>query len=208
MSEFEREQPNYRLVATHHGDDLQAVATRELGDANRWPELIWLNDLVWPYLTDDSSRVAPGVVLNGGLIKVQAPSGFTENKTGSDDVYETDAVLQNKLLQADDLGDFSIVSGVDNLKQQLSNAVNTPRGQARRHPEYGCMVWRLLGTVNGPTAGALGAAYVKATLKADYRVNSVSQSSAEIVGDTVRIVAQANAVVGGEIEVRTDSSRS
>lgn len=208
MSEFERELPSYRLVATHHGDDLQAVAARELGDANRWPELIWLNSLVWPYLTDDHARIAPGVVLNGSLIKVPAPAGFSEDKSGADDVYAADAQLQNKLLEADEFGDFAVVRGVSNLTQQLKHAVDTPRGQASRHPQYGCMVWRLKGTVNGPTAGALGAEYVKATLKADYRVASVTKASAEISGDSIRITAQANAVVGGEIEVRSDGQPS
>lgn len=208
MSEFERELPAYRLVQTHHSDDLQAVAARELGDTNRWPELVWLNQLVYPYLTDDPARVAPGVLLNGSMLKVPSPAGFTEDKSSTEDVYERDCELRGGLLQIDDLGDFAIVSGVDNLTQQLKHAIDTPRGQARRHPEYGCLVWRLKGRVNGPSAGALGAEYVKATLLADYRVSAVRRVQATVTGDVTEIVADAEALAGGAIRLQTNSGAS
>ena len=208
MSEFERELPTYRLVQTHHSDDLQAVAGRELGDANRWPELVWLNQLVYPYLTDDPARVVPGVLLNGSMLKVPSPAGFTEDKSSTEDVYERDCELRDRLLQVDEAGDFAILAGVDNLTQQLKHAIDTPRGQARRHPEYGCLVWRLKGRVNGPSAGALGAQYVKATLLADYRVANVRKAQASIAGDAIEIVAEAEALSGGAIRLRTISGTS
>ena len=208
MSEFERALPKYRLVETHHGDDLQAVAHRELGDANRWPELAWINELVYPYLTDDEARVAAGVLLNGSMLKVPAPTGFTEDKSSTEDVYERDCELRGKLLQVDEHGDFAVVAGVDNLTQQLRHAIDTPRGQARRHPEYGCLVWRLHGKVNGPMAGMLGAAYVKATLEADYRVVRAPSSQASIEGDVLRVAADAETLSGGTIRLRTESEAS
>lgn len=207
MSEFERALPTFRLVQTHHGDDLQAVASRELGDANRWPELVWLNELVYPYLTDDPLRVLAGVVLNGSQIRVPAPAGFSEDKEGNDDIYERDCVLRGRLLNADN-GDFSIVTGVDNLTQQLRHAINTPRGQQRRHPEYGCLVWRLLGRASGPAAGMLGGEYVKATLEADYRVAGVPRAQAVVKGDTVSVIAEAEAIAGGTVILQTGPGAS
>jgi hypothetical protein len=176
MSEFERAEPNYRLVETHRGDDLQAVASRELGDANRWVELVWLNKLVAPYITDDPQRVVPGVVLSGAGLKVPAPVGVWTDDAERGQVYERDCAMVARQLQADASGDFLVRSGSDNLRQQLEHRLITPTGQARRHPEYGCKVWRLLGTVNGPVAGLLGAQYVSAALQADYRVASVEFS--------------------------------
>jgi len=202
MSEFERELPTYRLVETHHGDDLQTVAYRELGDANRWPELVWINELIHPYLTDDPASVRRGVLLNGGLVKVPSPAGFTEDKSSTEDVYERDILLSSRALADDGNGDFAVVSGVDNLTQQLSHAVSTPRGDLQRHPEYGCLVWQLFGTVNGPLAGALGAQYVKSTLAADYRVSNVSYSAAAVEGDVIRVTAEAQALFGGTIQIR------
>lgn len=201
MSDFTRRMPGYRLVQTHFGDDLQAVAARETGDANRWPELVWINNLVPPYITDDAQRAGPGVLLSGALIKVPAPVGFTADSPNRQSVYERDAELQGKMLDVDADGDLSVLSGADNLRQQLQHRIVTPRGQARRHPEYGCMIWRLVGTVNGPAAGLLGAQYVKAALASDFRVARVEFSTAEVSGDAVRVSAKAVAIDGGVVDL-------
>ena len=145
MSDFEKVIPDYRLTETRFGDDLQAVAAREMGDANRWPELVWLNSLTYPYLTDDKARVSDTVLLNGSLIRVPAPVGVYTDTADRGQVYERDCKLTNKMLSDDGNGDFLVVAGAKNLTQQLQHRLNTPRGQARRHPEYGCMIWRMLG---------------------------------------------------------------
>lgn len=201
MSEFERRAPTCRLAEIHHGDTLQVLAAREMGDANRWPELVWINSLTHPYLTGDPARVVPGVLLYGSLIKVPAPVGVSSGNVDTGQVYERDCLLVDRMLTATVDGDLAIASGADNLRQQLANAIATPRGQATRHPQYGCMVWRLLGKVGGPTAAKLGAEYVKATLAADYRVSKVDYSTAEIVGDVVRVTARAIAIEGGVVDV-------
>ena len=203
MSQFEQELPSVRLVKTHHGDDLQAVAAREMGDANRWPELVWLNQLVHPYLTDDERRAGPGVLLSGALLKVPAPVGVWTDDAEDGQVYERDCALAGRQLVATEGGDFAVLSGTDNLRQQLQHRIDTPRGQLRRHPEYGCLVHRLKGTVNGPTAGALGAEYVKSALAADYRVATVLSSTANVAGDAIKIKAAAKAVEGGVVELTT-----
>lgn len=202
MSTFETQAPAFRLVNTHHGDTLQAIAAREMGDPNRWPELVWLNTLSHPYITDDAQRAGPGVILSGAQIKVPAPAGFSDLAVSNNDsVYEADCKMVARQLADDGAGDFAVVSGVDNLKQQLTHRIATPMGQAFRHPEYGCKIYRLIGTRNGPTASRLGAEYVKASLLADYRVNSVPSSKASVQGDTVRIEAVAEAVTGDSLNV-------
>lgn len=204
MSEFERPLPTYRLVQTHHGDTLQSVAHREMGDANRWPELVWINSLRPPYISDDERRVVDGVILSGGFVKIPAPRGVWTDDAGRGQVYERDAALDKKLLAAEN-GDLVVASGADNLRQQLTHRVVTPRGQLVRHPEYGCRAWRLMGGINGPTAGMLAAQYVKATLAADYRVASVEDTTAEVIGDTIRVSAKARAIEGGVIDVVASS---
>lgn len=202
MSEFERQLPPFRIVETHYGDSLQTVAAREMGDANRWPELIWVNSLVSPYITDDPARVAPGVLLSGAFIKVPAPGGW--RGTGSSErgqVYERDCQMLDKLLQVTETGDLAVLSGADNLRQQLGHRIATPRGQLTRHNEYGCMVYRLRGKTNGPTAAKLGADYVKAALAADYRVRSVEYATADATGDVVKIQAKAVAIEGGVVDI-------
>lgn len=202
MSVFESSFPSFRLVNTHHGDTLQAIAGRELGDENRWPELIWLNSLVYPYVTDNPALAGPGVILSGSQLRVPAPAGFSDPaKSDNEAVYESDCLLTRRQLVADESGDFAVLTGVDNLRQQLSHRITTPMGQARRHPEYGCKIYRLVGTVNSKTAARLGAEYVKSSLLADYRVNAVLSANASVVGDVVQIDAVAEAVTGDSLNV-------
>lgn len=195
--------PSYRLAEIHHADDLQAIAAREMGDANRWPELIWLNSLSYPYVTNDESRAGEGVLLAGTFIKVPSAVGAATDDADRGQVYERDCRMALRQLQSDDSGDFAIVSGSDNLKQQLQHRLDTPRGQARRHPEYGGMQHRLKGRVNGPTAGLLAAEYVKSALLADYRVARVESSTATVQGDSTKVTARAVAIKGGVVDIVT-----
>lgn len=201
MTEFEREMPAFRLALTRFGDTLQTIAARELGDSNRWPELVWVNLLKFPYITDDERLAGPGVLLSGAMIKVPAPAGFiTTDATERGQVYERDCKMQGRQLQAVD-GDFAVITGADNLRQQLTHRVATPRGQAQRHPQYGCMLYRLVGRSNGPTAARLGSDYVRSCLEGDYRVKSVQFADAEVRGDTVRVQARAIAIEGGIVDI-------
>lgn len=201
MNEFERLEPSYRLAETYFGDDLQAVSARELGDANRWAELVWLNNLRHPYLTDDALLANESVRLNGTLIKIPAPVGVYTDDASRGQVYEKDCILTNKLLSVNAGGDLAVASGVKNLTQQLKHRIDTPKGQARRHPDYGCLVWRLKGSVTGPTAETLGSEYVKSTLIADYRVSSVVSSSAITNGDAIMITAKVESIEGAGIDI-------
>lgn len=203
MSEFERQLPSYRLAEIHHGDDLQAIAAREMGDANRWPELVWLNTLTHPYITTDERRAGPGVLLAGSFIKVPAPAGVWTDDAERGQVYERDCAMANRMLGVDAGGDLAVVAGADNLRQQLQHRLDTPRGQARRHPEYGNMAPRLKGRVNGPTAGLLAAEYVKSALLADYRVSRVDHSTAQVQGDAILVTARAVPIEGGVVDLVT-----
>ncbi len=202
MNEFEREQPSYRLAETHFGDDLQAIAAREMGDANRWHELIWLNKLTYPYITDDPSQASDSVLRSGAIIKIPAPVGVYTDDASRGQVFERDCQLVGKMLQADSGGDIAVVAGIDNLKQQLTHRIITPTGQARRHPSYGCMVWRLHG-MKGGIGNMLGAEYVQSALLSDYRISSVTYAAAETSGDVVRVTATAETIAGSSVDVVT-----
>ncbi len=201
MAQFEKTIPSFRLANTNYGDDLQGIAARELNDANRWPELVWLNQLTFPYLTSDENLVSSSVLLYGSLIKIPSPVGVHKDGALEERIYERDLMLVGGQLEFDDSGDFKIVTGTDNLKQQLKNRIDTPKGRLRRHPDYGCLIWRLVGTVNGPTASALGSSYVKTALLSDYRVSKVSNVKASINGDVVSVSAVATAIAGGKIDL-------
>ena len=202
MSNFEQDMPAFRLAQTHYGDTLAKIAARELNNANRWPELVWINGLTPPYLTDDPDLVSSTVLLNGSLLRVPATAQAIDvDKDDLYSVFETDVKLTNRRLSDDGAGDFATIDGTGNLKQQLSHRIVTPKGQLLRHEEYGCLIWQLQGAASGPVADRLGAQYVKASLEADYRVSSVTSSTATSSGDVTQIVAEAEAISGESVSV-------
>lgn len=202
---FETRAPSHRLAKIQYGDDLQAVALREMGDPNRWVELVWLNQLAPPYITDDPRRASATVLLSGALIKVPAPVGVWRETEETGQVFERDCAMERKQLQATEGGDLAVVAGVNNFHQQLLHRVVTPKGQARRHPDYGCSVWKLQGRVNGPTAAALGAQYVRSALASDYRVSEVGLAEAVVRSDSLTISAKVVGIDGGVVDLTAGS---
>ncbi|EAO3412089.1 hypothetical protein GNM83_18955 [Salmonella enterica] len=204
MAEFEQPMPEYRLIQTHFGDTLQDVANRELGDENRWIELIWLNDLLYPYLTDDPAKATANVILNGSLIRVPAVVGvndLTRNQAEPGQIYERDIKMTNRRLTLNEKGDIAIVAGVENLGQQLRHRINTPKGQLRRHADYGCRIHELRGKVNGPLAAHLAREYLKAAIKAEYRIARITSLQASSEGDVIRAAAVGEAIAGDSVDL-------
>lgn len=203
MSEFNRPLGGFRLADTLRGDTLQVIALRELGDATRWADLANINNLLPPYLTDDAGQASDRVLLTGSLIVIPAltPVAQDAEGTGPDDLYKLDLGLINGRLEANEDGDFAVFDGRANLRQALKHCIITERGELMFHPEYGCLVRKLIGTVNGPTASVLAAQYVRSTLRADPRVQQVLSSTAEVIGDTINVVAVVMPIVGQSIKI-------
>ncbi|EAM6792312.1 hypothetical protein E0G74_00960 [Salmonella enterica] len=196
--------PNYRMVKTHYGDDLQRVAMRELGDENRWVELVWLNDLLWPYITDDATQANSRTLLSGSLIRVPAPAGvdeITRNQTEPGQIYERDIKMVNRRLVLDSTGDIAVVAGYKNLTQQLKHRIVTPMGQARRHPKYGCRIHELRGKIQGPLADHLAARYVQSAIKSEYRIARVVSVEAITDGDVIVCTAVGEAISGDKLDL-------
>lgn len=203
MTIFDRDLAGYRYVEIEHGDTLQKVAFRELGDAARWNELIWINNLVPPYITDDVDLASNRVLLSGGLILVPSGRPVAGTTVDPNRVFDSDCRLRAGLLDSDEGGDLFVVSGMENLKQQLAHRIMTDRGQLMFHPEYGCDIRRILGVVNGVTASLLAANYAKAALMADDRVAEVVQTDAEIVGELTNLKAEIRPISGRAIDIQT-----
>ena len=198
MSEFTQELAGFRNVRTFRGDTLQRIASRELNDAGRWYELININGLKPPYITDDLAQSGNGVLLSGSLIKIPSPNQVVSAETDPEAVFGTDVRLEKGDLGAVD-GDLALVSGVDNLGQALRNVVKTEPGELVYHPRYGCSARRLIGEVNGPSNTFIAASFVKRSLQADPRVAKVSRTAVDVNGDSMNIEAEAVAVDGRKV---------
>lgn len=200
MNRFDRTLGGFRFVEVYHGDTLQRIAARELGDAARWTDLANINELVPPYLVDIGIDASPGVLRYGDMLMVPSAAEVASTQTDPDLVFEIDCALPYGLLESEN-GDFVIVSGVANLKQALQHRIRTSEGELVFHPDYRCLVHRLIGAINGPTSGLLAAEYVKAALLRDDRVQDVTRVVAEISGDVIKVTADAVPIAGRSVTV-------
>lgn len=201
MTTYQKPLSGFRFVEILYGDTLQSIAARELGSAAQWAQLIAMNGLVPPYITDDPSMVTAGVLLSGGALKVPAPQPVVTSTTDPDLVFERDILIDASGALQTSNGDFAVASGKKNLHQALTNRVNTDRGELMFHPEYGSRVRSLIGAVNGPTATLLAAQYAKSAVAADSRVKQVNSATATAVGDAIEVSVEAQPIVGRVVDV-------
>lgn len=199
MADFDRELSGFRFAQTHFGDTMQRIALRELGDASRWPEVVEYNNLLPPYIVDDATLLVPGVLLSGQQLIVPAASVAAATTVDPELVFGSDVQLGKYGELMTDGVDFLVISGRDNLKQALGNRLDTDLGDLMYHQEYGCDARRLVGRVNGPTAGLLGARSVRAAALLDPRVSRVLSSEATVTGDSINITAEVETVAGQSV---------
>lgn len=190
----------FRLVELKYGDTLQELAARELGDADKWRDIIAINNLRPPYVTGEAAEAGPNVKLYGQMIMVPAVMSTVSAEADPAAVFGVDLDLTGGLLAADG-GDLRLISGRANLRQALNHRVRTPLRDLLFHLAYGCGVHRLIGRVTGGTAAQLGVQYVRGSLLSDPRVSSVESVRSRPDGDVLPVAATINPIVGAPIEV-------
>jgi hypothetical protein len=196
----ERRLTSFRLAEVRHGDTLQGIAARELGDASKWADLIAINDLVYPYLTGDPDLASDKVKLYGTLLIVPSTASRVSSAGDEDAVFGIDLDLTGGVLTARD-GDFVTVGGRRNLRQAILHRLRTAFGELLFHGNYGLGAHRLRGAVNGPTTGILSAEYVRGAMLSDPRIAKVGSSIAQVDGDRVAVTASVQPVTGEPMSV-------
>ena len=197
QSVFSRALPGVRWAEVRSSHSMLTIALRELGDASRWTEIVAINGLVFPYISD---LAGVGVAVPGQLIKVPSLTGYVTADNDAAGVFGTDVKLQGGMLTAQG-GDFAVEAGRANLRQALGIRIRVDQRELLFHPDYGCRIRRLIGKGAAPTVGLLAAQYVKSALLADDRVSRVIRSTATVTGESISVEASVEAVGGTVVDV-------
>jgi len=178
----------WKAIKTEHGDTLQRIAAREMGDATRWPELAWLNHLLPPYLTADAflPGVASGrILVFGSVILVPVAKTQQQGVTPAQS-FGIDVLLTNGALTVSN-GDLDLAVGGPNLKQALELRLRNDKGCLAFHPKYGNDAFKLRGHKANANASLLALRFCEECLLGDPRVVSVQDGAASQDGDVIKV---------------------
>lgn len=143
-----------RQLKYESGMTLERIAQKELGDSSRWGEIAEVNGLKAPYVTEDYSSTAEGVLKPGDtyLIPTPARNGFSqvppakEIKTtvGLSELEKslgTDLKLTGDFdLSLSNSGDLDVISGAPNMGQAVILKLAYNKGEVMRYPEIGANI--------------------------------------------------------------------
>lgn len=197
---FQKTAIGFRQVPTNVGDTPRTIALRELGDAARWTDVVALNGLRPPYLTDSLSEAGPGVLLAGQQnIRVPAAPPPASGIADPLSVFGTDIALPKGRIGVTPGGDMATIAGVPNLDQALRNVLATHTRDLAYHPRYGTDVYRLIGQGGTATADRLAVAFVARAVRADRRISRILSADGTLSGDTIRVQVVALTVDGKRV---------
>jgi hypothetical protein len=211
-------------VIVRKNETVRDIAQRCLGDRGRWHELVVLNDLRAPYISDTESV---GVLVPGDVIlcPAEGPIGFDasqininntttkdmdnqdESRTGPvQRAYGRDLRLRTVTVATDvdltDLvvgqdGDLSTITGIPNVNQAVKLKFATEQGELTTHQFYGSQF--PLGSKATSTAFTTFELNVRNTLTSDTRVDSIEDLTMTLVEDIVVVAARLRLIDGNDL---------
>lgn len=133
------------------GITLERLAQQELGDSTRWGEIVEVNNLKSPYISDDPQESRDGVLRAGSNILIPTPvqNGFSQVPVGKVNKLTSGMSELEKSLGVDfkldknfDLvlsssGDLEIIAGADNMSQAVMLKLSYEPGEVMLYPELG-----------------------------------------------------------------------
>lgn len=184
-----------RRIVLQQGEDLRAIAQRELGAATRWPEIARLNGLRLPFVVPSyrpQDRL-PHTLIWGDALLIPWASNASVHPTATS-LLGTDLALPQGRLALTASGDLAVVQGADNGAQALTHRIKTLLGELIYHPRYGCNVTLALGLPTAPFSSLMASAWVSEALRAEPRVFTIHYVKAEVTGDIIRVTAKVTLV--------------
>ena len=191
-----------KQVPVYRGDTIKSIALRHTGTFDSVEYIINLNNLKFPYISETGE---PFTVMYGKEIKVPSldnPNSLVASrKTDSIDraLFGEDFRLTKigDMVLSNSLDDFSLISGIENLKQALEIIkFRTKQRNNPLFPEIGMP--DLIGepsTEDNILSAYLGAKMVAET---DARISSVSASAYYDNGDSVEVMLNCKAISSNE----------
>lgn len=194
--DFEKDLSGYTYVATNWGEGIKQFALRTLGNAELWIDIVTLNGLRHPYISESGGK---GVAKYGDMLMVPSSKEKSEIESDPDAVFGIDIRLDNGRFRIID-GAPQTIAGVRNFVQAVRHRIQTDTKELLYHPDYGCRVREVIGIPNSHTAGVMAATFVKGAIRSDVRTEAVQSCTARISGDTITINAKVSPTSGRPAE--------
>lgn len=137
------------------GMTLERLALQELGDSNRWGEIVEVNNLKAPYVWDGDRSLQPESTVKPGdriLIPIPARNGFSQVPAGKlNKLTQGMSELERSLgcdlkidstfdLVLTNSGDFELTAGADNMGQAVLIKLAYEPGEVMLYPQLGAGV--------------------------------------------------------------------
>lgn len=140
-----------RQIKLPAGMSLERLAQIELGDSSRWGEIVEVNGLKPPYISQDPNESRDGVLKSGSNIMIPTPllNGFSQAPVGKINKLTVGMSELEKSLGVDlkidknfDLvlassGDLEVVAGADNMAQATILHLSYEPGDVMLYPQLG-----------------------------------------------------------------------
>lgn len=140
-----------KQVKLKAGMSLERLAQQELGDSTRWGEIVEVNNLKAPYISDDPNESRDGVLKAGSNILIPQPTlnGFSQTPVGKQNkltkgMSEVERNLgvdlkvdSNFDLVLSSSGDLEVVAGASNMAQGTVLKLSYEPGDVMLYPSLG-----------------------------------------------------------------------
>ena len=144
-------QPAVKQLKYEGGMTLERIALKELGDSTRWGEIVEVNGLEAPFITDDASETNPYILKPGSnfLVPIPAVNGFSDIQVTKDNkVTKGLSTLERSLgvdfkltpdfdLSLSNSGDLELVAGSSNMAQSIILKLSYGKGELLHAPFIG-----------------------------------------------------------------------